>query len=220
MYLASRSNLSDEMLNVGRKILKIFNIDVNIQDTDDNTALHIAISSKNKNIFKEILLNANLNTKPNLSLKNKLEQTVLWLALIQSEKQNDFDQVDSFPNLLIAKGCEINTVDSNGDSLLHLCARNELENAAIFLVNKQAKLNLLNDEFEGVLHVACEFGLNNLVEILLEKNADPNVQTSKLANYQTPMHKAILNNHESILELFIKFKGYFKNSELRTFSLN
>jgi rabankyrin-5 len=55
-----------------------------------------------------------------------------------------------------------------------------------------------------VLHLACENGLVRLVEALLESGADANVQTAKSSHLQTPMHKAILNNHESILELFIR----------------
>ena len=47
----------------------------------------------------------------------------------------------------------------------------------------------------------------NLVEFLLNKGADPNVQTTKVANSQTPIHKLILNNHESLLDLFISHKG-------------
>ncbi len=50
----------------------------------------------------------------------------------------------------------------------------------------------------------------SLVQLLLEKGADPNAQTTKLANSQTPMHKAILNSHENILNLFIDFKGKIK----------
>ncbi len=121
---------------------------------------------------------------------------------------DDFEDDDSFPNLLIAKGCETNTVDSNGDSLLHLCAKKNLEKAAIFLVKKNSKINALNNDCESVLHLACESGLSFLVQMLLEKGADPNVQTSNLTNSQTPMHKAINNNHEAILNLFIKHKGY------------
>lgn len=205
MYLASMPNLSDEMLIVVKKILKLYNIDINLQDLEGNTCLHIAINSKNKNVFKEILINSPL--RPNLNIKNKLEQTVLWLSLLQSEETNDFEQTDSFPNLLISKGSEINITDSIGDSLLHLCARKNLENAAIFLVNRQAKINLLNDDSETVLHIACENDLKKLVEILLEKGADPNVQSTKATNSQTPMHKAILSNHEDILNLFINFKS-------------
>lgn len=207
MYLASKTpNLTNEMLSVVKKILKVYNLDINLCDALGNTCLHIAVQHGNKSFFKEVL--GQVNVRPNLNLKNNAEQTVLWLSLIESESSGDLeDDVNSFPSMLIAKGSEINTTDSNGDSLLHLCARKGLENAAMFLVRKQAKINLLNEEGETVLHIACENGLSRLVCLLLERGADPNVQTSKATNAQTPMHKAILNNHENILNIFIEFKG-------------
>lgn len=209
MYLASKPSLSNEMLAVVKKILKVYNLDVNLCDAAGNTCLHIAVQNGNKSFFREVL--GQVNVKPNLNLKNNAEQTVLWLSLVESETSNDLDENTSFPSMLIAKGCEINTSDSSGDSLLHLCARKSLENAALFLVRKQAKINLLNDEGETVLHIACENGLSRLVSLLLERGADPNVQTSKATNSQTPMHKAILNNHEDILNIFIEFKGKIKS---------
>ena len=72
------------MLILVRKIIKSYTVDLNIQEKEGNTALHLAIQSKNIDVFKEILLNS--VTKPNLSIKNKLEQTVLWLSLLQSEE--------------------------------------------------------------------------------------------------------------------------------------
>ena len=85
MYLAgSEKSLTKEMLVLVKKMLKTYTNDINIQDKDGNTALHIAIQFKNTDIFKEILLNS--VSKPNLNIKNKLEQTVLWLSLIQSEE--------------------------------------------------------------------------------------------------------------------------------------
>jgi ankyrin repeat protein len=65
--------------------------------------------------------------------------------------------------------------------------------------------------------------MNHLVEILLEKGADPNVQSSKQTNSQTPMHKAIVNNHEDILNIFIKHiveqKGKLSNKFLANFNI-
>lgn len=86
MYLAAATNLNNEMLNLVKKMLKSYTIDINIQDTEGNTALHLSIIAKNKNMFKEILLNS--SSKPNLNIKNKNEETVLWLALVQSEEQS------------------------------------------------------------------------------------------------------------------------------------
>ncbi len=153
----------------------------------------------------------NKSCRPNLSIRNNEGETVLWLALVRSEEATEgceqaFESAESFPSLLIGRNCEVNTTDSSGDSILHLCARQQLEKAAVFLVEKKAKINVLNCESESVLHLACENGLGSLVAMLLKKEADPNVQTSELTNSQTPMHKAILNNHEEILELFIRHK--------------
>lgn len=218
MYLAaSPTQLSEDMLSVVKKMLKVYNLDINLQDAEGNTCLHIAVQNNNKSVFKEILA-ATTTTRLNLNLKNKSEQTVLWLALLEFESESgggggggDEDVEASFPSQLIAKGSDINATDaSTGDSLLHACARRALERAALFLVRgkqHQAKINLLNDESESVLHVACENGLGALVSALLERGADPNVQTSKTSGAHTPMHKAMLNNHESILNLFIDFKG-------------
>lgn len=209
MYLAA-SKTENGMSDLTKKILKSNTIDVNIQDFEGNTALHVAIIRQNKSVFKEILFNT--NSKANLSIKNNEEQTVLWQALIQSEELDDFDDRNSFPSMLIDKNCEINTTDSTGDSILHLCARQSFEKAAMFLVNKKAKINMLNNDSESVLHLACENGLYYLVKLLLESGSDPNVQTSSSTNSQTPMHKAILNNHEDILELFITHKELMMNN--------
>ena len=85
MYLAASTKaLSKEMLNLVRKIIKSYSIDLNIQEKEGNTALHLAVIAKNSDVFKEILLNS--VSKPNLNIKNKLEQTVLWLSLVQSEE--------------------------------------------------------------------------------------------------------------------------------------
>ena len=62
-------------------------------------------------------------------------------------------------------------------------------------------------QLESVLHLACEFGLQKLTDLLLEKGADPNIQTSRLANSESPMHRAILKNNDYLLDSFIKHKG-------------
>lgn len=84
MYLASIENLNDEMLNLAKQILKLKSADLNAQDTEGNTALHISIKSRNKNLFKEIIFNQ--NSIPDLNIKNKHDHSVLWLALNQSEE--------------------------------------------------------------------------------------------------------------------------------------
>jgi len=86
MYLTEVAQLNENMFELVKRILKSYTIDVNVQDLDGNTALHYAINSQNASVFKEILFNT--NSRPNLSIKNKNEQTVLWLALLNSEEKS------------------------------------------------------------------------------------------------------------------------------------
>lgn len=76
----------------------------------------------------------------------------------------------------------------------------------MFLASKRAKINMLNSYSESVLHLACENGLGELVKLLLVEGSDPNVQTTNATDSHTPMHKAVLNDHEDILDLFIEHR--------------
>ena len=67
------------------------------------------------------------------------------------------------------------------------------------------------------MHLACDNGMSKLVELLLQKLADPNVQTSASTNSYTPMHKAILSNHENLLDLFIKHRKYMLDNRISSF---
>ena len=59
--------------------------------------------------------------------------------------EDDFSN-ESFASSLISNGCNFNiTVDNKtGDTLLHVCARKNLENSSVFLVNKNIDINKLN----------------------------------------------------------------------------
>ncbi len=84
MYLAANSDLSAPMLELAGKILNVANVNVNLQDSESNTSLHIAIKAKNKAVFRAILFNS--VSRPNFNILNKSELTVLWQALLQSEE--------------------------------------------------------------------------------------------------------------------------------------
>lgn len=73
---------------------------------------------------------------------------------------------------------------------------------------------------ETPLHLACLKGLTELVEVLLDKGANPNSQThtpstghlgleeeTTPVSQQTPLHLALVNNHSSIVELFLQHKS-------------
>lgn len=83
-------------------------------------------------------------------------------------------------------------------------------------------INILIFWFQGEtpLHLACLKGLTELVEVLLDKGANPNSQThtpstghlgleeeTTPVSQQTPLHLALVNNHSSIVELFLQHKS-------------
>lgn len=43
------------------------------------------------------------------------------------------------------------------------------------------------------------------------------MQTSSLTNSQTPMHKAVLTNHESLLDLFISHREHMLANNMSSF---
>lgn len=81
---------------------------------------------------------------------------------------------------------------------------------------------------ETPLHFACEAGLTELVKILLERGANSNSQTLKSSassldteldflglggegarpiSKQTPLHLALAKAHNSVVQVFLQYKG-------------
>ncbi len=75
---------------------------------------------------------------------------------------------------LVAAGLDPNRRTFEGQTYLHVCARNGWESTARFLIERGAAVNVL-DEKEGrtPLAVAVEHGRIGMVRLLLEHDADP-----------------------------------------------
>lgn len=187
-----------------------------IQDINGNTCLHGAVTSHNYPVF-EILLN---HEHLDLELKNADGQTVLWFAL--QAGIGGYDET-SFAAKLVKRGSCLDAVcPLNGDTLLHLACRACNEEAGIFLAVHGAKANLTNNKGEAPLHVSCSNGLSKLTTVLLQKGANPNHQTfapetavsvaleeEEVIYQQTPLHLAILGQHEDTIQSIIDHKGEF-----------
>ena len=64
--------------------------------------------------------------------------------------------------------CLLQVVRSNGESLLHLLAREGLEEAGLFLTTQGVNCNVVNADGETPLHVSCTVGLPSLTTALLQ----------------------------------------------------
>ena len=111
----------------------------------------------------------------------------MWLALKQLDSSYlmSVDQgelpVDgeSFAAQLIKRGADPDAIDTvTRNTLLHLCALESNESAAIFLVRHGGGVNNINKSGEAPIHIAAIEGLHILVKILLQYGADPNLQTN------------------------------------------
>lgn len=182
--------------------------DPNLQDIDGNSCLHIVIKSYNTKVFMILLDYRNIS----LDVRNVEGFTPLSLALSQL-KSNPI-----FAEKLVEMGASVDASDpTSGNSLLHLASIENNEEAGIFLIKHGAKVNCTNKKSETPLHLAAQRGQEKLVQCLLDNNANVAMVTSSTVNSfdpfspssneeiynQTPLHLAVLNQHEDIIRAIL-----------------
>lgn len=132
--------------------------------------------------------------------------TPLSFALRSAE----FDQL--ITDKLLSKGANPNPVYSTThDTLLHILAKELLEEPAIYLTKHIKNNNNLSKEYnnEGftVLHEACRAGLADLVDVIIDNDDESNcILTVSKKSGQTPLHLAVINNHYLVVKSLLKLR--------------
>jgi ankyrin repeat protein len=72
--------------------------------------------------------------------------------------------------------CDINKVDANGDTALHINAAHDYVGICTALLKAGAKVNILNNKCQTPLIIAITKGYIELVKLFLEYNADINMR--------------------------------------------
>lgn len=161
-----------------------------------STPLQLAIISGNTEMIELLLDIPDIDT----NLRTSDDKCALQLALIAPYTDGP---PFTLASRLIEKGARTNQTNSeNGDSILQILTRAELEDAAVFL-SEHANLNHINREGFTVLHIACQKGLSKLVEALLKHGASPNIQ-SGIAELKSALHFAVEYDHADVLQIFVK----------------
>ncbi|XP_067015008.2 rabankyrin-5 [Anabrus simplex] len=183
----------------------------NLQNKEGFTALHLCVMACNNPMFS--LLLEHTAQPVDLNLRTLEGHTPLWYSLLSSPPPYG---ESSFAARLIKSGASPNPIYTDtADSLLHLVAREGLEQAGLFLCSNAAYCNHVNRKGEAALHIACAKGLSQLVTELLKSGANPNLQTLQLdsgsedagkAHRLTPLHVAIQEKQEGAIQAIIDFK--------------
>ncbi len=157
------------------KILLATSADANGRDRDDHTPLGEATRYGHKEAV-DALLAAGADT--NLPSAGSAP-----LLLTVSGHEVRYDIVAA----LIAKGADINTKDSQGNTALHLAIRSRAEELVKMLLAGGVDINAADTEGCTPLHRALAEGDEVMAKMLLEGGADINAKDKD--NY-TPLHRA------------------------------
>uniref|UniRef100_A0A8C8DZH7 Ankyrin repeat and FYVE domain containing 1 n=1 Tax=Oryzias sinensis TaxID=183150 RepID=A0A8C8DZH7_9TELE len=177
--------------------------DINVRTQEGQTALQLAISNQ-----LPLVVDAICTRGADMSVVDDKGDPPLWLAL-----ENGLEDIAS---TLVRHGCD-STCWSPGPSgcmqtLLHRAVDENNEVSACFLIRSGCDVNSPRrpgpngegDEEardgQTPLHLASNWGLEEVVQCLLEFGANVNTQD---AEGRTPIHAAISNQHNVIIQLLI-----------------
>ena len=122
----------------------------------------------------------------------------------------DIDQAAKDGNIVfvrrgLSKGADVNAVNSDGFTVLHLAVANNHKNIVELLVAKGADINAnTRDNGFTPLHLAAGFGHKEIAQLLIAAGADLNVKNK--VGY-TPLDWAISNDHTETIDLLRKHGG-------------
>ena len=108
---------------------------------------------------------------------------------------------------LVTKGCDINSLDSNGENILFYSCRMDCPKIVSYLIKKNFPLNLKNRNGITSLHLSCIFGSYCCAHLILNRGAEVNILD--FFN-QSPLDKC---NSQELVDLLIKY-GAKKGAEL------
>lgn len=160
---------------------------VNRVDMYGDTPLNIAVRKPRTDLVALLLAHG-----ADPSISNNYCQSPLYFAILYS---NLFAT-----KLLVKSTTQTWFADQEGNTALHICARNgnvEMTSVLAAAFNEATYLNQINGKGETALHVACFYGRTNVAHVLLEAGADPN---SRSPNGDAPLHTAVRASQAKTLD--------------------
>lgn len=200
MYLTDKNGetaLIHAARNCPMDVIKFcVNCGSNINQLDVNGNSILSLCLEKREAFDYII-----SLNPDLTLKNKLNQTPLIIACIKNNNyaarylisKLDEDTLNAFDNTnnsaihYMVKNCnsplvsylsmfnvDLNLKNGDGDTPLILACKNKCYEITKYLVNKNVDLSLRNLKDESAIYIAIVNGLNDYIDILLDKLVNAN----------------------------------------------
>ncbi|XP_062574844.1 serine/threonine-protein phosphatase 6 regulatory ankyrin repeat subunit B-like [Saccostrea cucullata] len=179
-------------------------LEINALSNDGKSILHIACFFGKVEVVEHLIENY-----PHLlEARDKSSNSVLHAASCGGNVQ--------IVKLLIKKNMDINTVQKDGETILHQCCRSGKMEMCEYLVNKFSDLLEIKDNNGWtVLHSACRGGSLKIVTFLINRGLDFNALSS---DGKGILHRAcfsgkfqicdyLVKNHPNLLEVRDKFNN-------------
>ena len=159
--------------------------DPNSRNNAGDTPLHLAVRQDLREQGEALLL-----AKVDIFASNEKGETPLSLALA----------ADGGPIEWMFSPSTVVLKDSNGDTILHYAAKQDLYKAIPFLVGKGAAIDAADNSGETPLHQAVKSNAIRSVQELLKLGASASARD---AMSNTPLHDAVLWGSRSCMEVLI-----------------
>ncbi|XP_021369516.1 rabankyrin-5-like isoform X1 [Mizuhopecten yessoensis] len=166
--------------------------DVNAQDTEGKTPIHIAIENQHPVIISLLL------SHPSLDLTVRDKQGFTPFAAAMTTKNNKAAQA-----ILNRESTAAEQVDNRGRNFLHTAIQKSDIESVLFLISVHANVNSRVQDSQQLtpLHLAVTAGSEIIVRNLLLAGADVNAKTKK---NETSLHLAALKDHSVIASILLE----------------
>lgn len=166
--------------------------DVNAQDSEGRSPIHIAITTKNP-IITHILLS---HPEVNFSLKDRLGQTPFVVAM--NCRDNEASAA-----ILAREPSAAEQFDNKGRNYLHMAVSNNDVDSVLFLISIEVNVNsrIQDGSHRTPLHLAVPTGSEIIVRHLILAGADVNGMDK---NRQCPVQIAAIEDKAAILEVLLQ----------------
>ncbi|XP_044733830.1 putative ankyrin repeat protein RF_0381 [Chrysoperla carnea] len=163
--------------------------DINIQDKDGNTALHLALKKMDTAVIELLLsfvddVNRDGNTPLHLAMHSSNTQVIKYL-------------IDHDTNLDIK--------NKAGDAAVHLAVKKHDSDILAFLQAKNANFNLQDKDGNTALHLALKKMDTAVIELLLSFVDDVSMLLIANQKGDTILKAALMSKDNKIISLFVNF---------------